>query len=237
MGSGIYRGFRRGSPRIILTTATGGRGGRRMRMGRCVQAGMTLVELVFVVLAVVMMVLASWISLCRAMERSDVARLKTNLREMWGVIELAGGEREPLGLISERPVALGFTSGRSSTEYFRLLMSDNMFGDSFRPDLLGGAGIPCAKSRAEFTAGNNAWCVLCVGTNALPQTPFIISRNVTWRPPACSNCPPALSNELPLRSKCAVWITSGGACFVVRSEHLSALRDSMGTNAFDIMRP
>lgn len=117
-------------------------------------------------------------------------------RALWLAVAAANSEREPLEQKLLWPKELGFNNTRTSTAYFQFLMSSSdvdthpgpqetakFQGDQIVPDLnpriLGGQGLQTATSAAAFNADANAWIVVCISNNVPPDTPFLISRNVS----------------------------------------------------------
>jgi len=117
-------------------------------------------------------------------------------RALWLAVVAANSEREPLEQKLLWPKELGFNNTHTSTAYFQFLMSSSdvdthpgpqetakFQGDQIVPDLnprmLGGQGLQTATSAAAFNADANAWIVVCISNNVPPDTPFLISRNVS----------------------------------------------------------
>jgi hypothetical protein len=146
------------------------------------------------------------------------------------------------------PKDLGFSAGQTSTEYFRFLMANSngavtaraagRTGSGISPALLAEEGVPVAATSAAFSPQNNAWSVLCIGSDAPAETPFLISRNVDWGPVASTSAVIRLKDERPFRCTRAVWVTRGGTYYSVRLLYLNdKLCEAIGTNRYDVLYP
>ena len=210
-------------------------------------AGFTRNELIAVlgVVVLVALVLFPWI---RSQVESAVAtHMKNESCGVWLAVISANSEREPAGLKSVWPKQLGFDASRTSTEYFRWLMSDSngviaadaqyQVCSDLKPEMLSGAGVPAADSAAAFSRANNAWSVLCVGEETASEVPFLVSRNVDLGRQTSTSSPVSLNGEMPFRHRRLVWTTRGGGIFDARAKYLPMLREAMGTNVMDVLRP
>lgn len=217
------------------------------------QVGMTLIELGAVLSVAALLVLALNFAVHLAIERAEVTSMKNRGRKIWCEIIATDSERCPIGLNWIEPRTIGFDATRTSTEYFRTLMSDtngviatkssDQLCEGLTPSLLAGAGVPVAESAQTFTHTNNAWNVTC--THRWPLTPpttpsevpFLITRNADWGTMASTCTPIILTDTLPFRTRRVVWVSCEGACLDTTGRRLSTLQGSMKTNRIDIMRP
>ena len=223
------------------------------------EAGFTRTELIVVcvVVGIVVLVLHGMMWFTHAVSCATSTGMKNRGRSIWLDVVTASSEREPLGLSSVWPKDLGFDASRTSTEYFRLLMSGDAHTNSdgvLQPiceDLhaghLGGEGVPCAESRETFTSTNNAWQVLCVSTQTPAEVTFLVTRNVDVGRHVNALSSVKFNQDAPYRhdrDRRCVYVTCGGGCYDVRERYLHApsgfskLFGSMGTNStYDVMRP
>jgi len=224
------------------------------------RVGFTRNELLVVVVVVVILALVLYPIIRTAREQAVSASMKSRTRGIWCAVISVNAERQPLGLPSVWPKDLGFDSSHTSTEYFRMLMSDDQTGTTnepsgpicadLKPSIFGGGGVPVADSVSSFSSANNAWNVICVSTqtpnNELngPGVPFLITRNVTMGHRVNGLSPLVLSEKSRLWIHRCVYLTVGGGCFDRRKEYLSlpsgrsAVLEDMGTNTvYDVMFP
>jgi len=175
--------------------------------------------------------------------------LKSTGRGIWCAIITANAEREPKALKPLWPKDQGFNNTRSSTEYFRMLMStetgriatdrtDQLVSD-LTPTMLGGHGVPPAETAAGFSSNNNAWIVICVDSNSPADTAFLISRNVDLGKQASSTSIVTFVQSPIKRPRNLITvITVGGGGFSFHPEHLTVARLFPDTNAtYDVMYP
>jgi hypothetical protein len=107
--------------------------------------------------------------------------------------------------------------------------------------MFGGHGVPAAKSAEAFSARNNAWIVVCVGSNTPSETPFLISRNVYVGPTACATSKlvrvPSPIRSSRSRNQVTV-ITRGGGCYTLplRSARASDLFPDTNTT-YEVLYP
>jgi prepilin-type N-terminal cleavage/methylation domain-containing protein len=232
-------------------------------MRTCSNAGFTLMELLVVLAAVLILAIVLFglaLNFTCDLSGASVTAMKNRGRGIWVEVINANTEREPLGLSAVWPKNLGFDASRTSTEYFRLLMSDDpvamskgvhrlICGD-LKPLLLGGAGISYAVSFAAFTRKNNAWQVICVSTQTPPEVPFLVSRNVEMGKQVTGVTTLKLNGKLPSINHRGFFVTCGGACIDRREEYLNRSSpaslypidggplEGMGTNmTYDVMQP
>jgi hypothetical protein len=216
-----------------------------MKMGD--HAGFMRNELIVVITVVALAALAMYPVIRWNIETVVATSMKSRSRGIWVAIASANAERATVGLTPLWPRELGFDAARTSTDYFRQLMSDSngviavdhqhQACADLSPSFFDGAGVACADSAASFSRVNNAWNVLCVGEETSSEVPFCITRNVDWGRQASTSSLMSLNHELPFRQRRAVWMTRGGGCFDARVKYLPGLRDSIGTNVVDVMRP
>jgi competence protein ComGC len=209
--------------------------------------GLTLVEVLAIVVVVFILVVAL-APIILSPDTPKSSALKEKGRGIWVGVISANAEREPLGKTSVWPKVQGFDRSKTSTEYFRFLMSDangclttNMYqqiASDLSSHVLGGSGVPVALSPLQFTKTNNAWSVVCVGDDTPPESPFLITRNVDVGARANHTTVPKLTNILPFKKERAVWVTCGGACLDARPRYLTAERLFPATNeTYDVMYP
>ena len=213
---------------------------------RC-HSGFTRNELIIVFGVVVLIALALFPLIRSGVESAVATNMKSRSRGVWIAVVSANSERAPAGLKSVWPKELGFDASRTSTEYFRWLMSDSngviaadaqdQVCSDLKPDMLGGAGVPVAVSATAFSRANNAWNVLCVGEETRSDAPLFVSRNVDWGRQASTSTPVSLTDEMPFRHRRLVWTTRGGGIFDARIKYLPMLREAIGTNVLEVMRP
>lgn len=227
------------------------------------QSGFTRTELIVVVIVVVILALVLYPYIRNDIEQASSTSMKGRGRGIWCAVVTANAEREPLGLPSVWPKDLGFDASRTSTEYFRMLMSDDQAGttngprgpicEDLKPGIFGGGGVPGADSVSSFNSANNAWNVICVSTqtpnNELnsPGVPFLITRNVTMGHRVNALSTLTFNKTSPFKKsplKRCVYVTVGGGCIDLRKEYLtlpsgrSAVLEGMGTNTlYDVMFP
>ena len=231
------------------------------------EKGFTRYELIAVGAVVTILVLALYPAIMRAahVSGSVIARIKA--RQIWAQVIGANAEREPWGLPPVWPRDLGFDATRTSTEYFRLLMSDDPAAASngvHRPICEGlqpmwfgcrNSGIPCADSIAHFTSANNAWQVICVGAEtSTEKTAFLVTRNVDMGAHVNKRTTLKLNNKSSFSTPAyetpnGVFITCGGACFDLPEKYLNCglqgspsygtgLLNGLDTNiTYDVMQP
>lgn len=210
-------------------------------------AGFTRNELIAVFAVVVLVALVLHPAVQSGVESAVTTSMKSKSRGVWVAITSANSERETMGLKPVWPKELGYDAKRTSTEYFRQLMSDsngviavdaqNRTCSDLCPDMLSGAGVQSADSPANFSRKHNAWSVLCVSDETASAVPFFITRNVDWGRQASTSNPVSLNNERPFRHRRCAWTTRGGGSFDARAKYLSALQEYLGTNVVDVMRP
>ena len=223
-----------------------------MSLDQCRRAtcckGLTLVEVLVIVVVVFIVIAAFFPVITSAMNAPFRTSMRNRGRGIWTAIVSANAEREALGMTSVWPRVQGFDRSKTSTEYFRFLMSDTKgcmttdvnqrIAPDIRPGLLSGDGVPCALSTAQLTKTNNGWSVACVGDDTSPESPFLITRNVGVGVRANHTTVPKLTNILPFKKERAIWVTCGGACLNARPIYLTAERLFPGTNeTFDVMYP
>jgi len=163
------------------------------------KAAFTRNELIAVVAVVALLALVLYPAVHASIEQAISTSMKSRGRGIWTSVLSANAERRLLGpgvsmdtsyadTNDVWPRALGFDASKTSTEYFRMLMStdsacmtNGLHGpicEDLKPSALGGAGVPCANSVSEFTSRNNAWNVVCEGmqgTNSIQsEMPFLI---------------------------------------------------------------
>lgn len=180
--------------------------------------------------------------------------MKSNGRGIWSSIITANAERGPFGLPSVWAKDLGFDASRTSTEYFRQLMSEDPLAktnggrrpicEDMRPRIFGGAGVPCADTLGAFTGKNNAWQALCVSTQTPPNVAFLVTRNLEMGRQVNALSPLRFDKRAPLWIRRYVCLTCGGGCFDLRAKYLctssgvSYAFEDLGTNtAIDVMKP
>jgi len=223
-------------------------------------AGFTRNELIAVVVVVTLLALVIYPAISAAIDQAASTAMKSKGRGIWTAVLSASEERRLAGEGPAWPRELGFDVSRTSTEYFRQLMSDYPTGmtnglhgpmcEDLKPYALGGAGVPCADSVAVFTSKNNAWDVVCVGTQTsaneqnIGDVPFLITRNVTVGRHVNALSSLDFNKRSPLRIRRCVYLTYGGACIDRRKEYLNApsglscVLEGLGTNATgDVMFP
>lgn len=176
-------------------------------------------------------------------------RLVSYGRGIWIAIISANSEREAKGVTTLWPKELGFSRSRSSTEYFRRLMSDetgrpttnpaDRIAGDLAPYMLGSHGVRQADSVADFRRENNAWIVICIGSNTPSDTAFLVSRNVDLGKTAGSTSKLLLVKS-PITSprRHVVWITRGGGAFEASPESVTGAQLFPSTNeTYDVMYP
>ena len=211
------------------------------------RAGFTRNELTVVVGIATLLALVLFPAIRAGVESAVATSMKSRSRGIWITVVSANSERASAGLRPMWPKELGFDASRTSTEYFRALLSDSngvlaaeaqyQICSDLEPDMLGGAGVPAAASAAAFTRANNAWNVLCVGDEAASTAPFLVTRNVDLGRSASSSSPVSLTGELPFRQRRLVWTTRGGGIFDATAVYLAKFREELGTNAVDVLKP
>ena len=218
------------------------------------EAGFTRNELIAVVGVVAILALVLYPAVHSQIDQAACTSMKSRGRGIWCCVLEANAEREPLGLSAVWAKDLGFDASKTSTEYFRLLMSDSPTGKTNEPNrsmcedlklsALSGAGVPCADAPSVFSSKNNAWTVICVSTQTPSEAAFLITRNVEIGRKVNALSPLKLSDESPLRIRRCVYLTCGGACIDRREGYLntpsglSAVLEGMGTNTtYDVMYP
>ena len=90
-----------------------------------------------------------------------------------------------------------------------------------------------------FTSENNAWIVVCVGSDSSSDTPFLISRNVYLGNKASFTTKVSMAKS-PFTSlgKYVVWVTRGGQVVKVRPKYATGTQLFPNTNeAYDVMYP
>ena len=212
--------------------------------------GLTLVEVCVLVIVGFILIAVFLTPICetRAIDMAKFTSMRSKGRGIWEAIISANAEREPLGTTSVWPKALGFDKSRTSTEYFRVLMSDTdgcLTADTNRqivadlhPNLLGGAGVLAISATAQFSKANNAWSVVCIGNDSPGEAPFLITRNVDVGSKISAATSPKLTKIYPFKQEHAVWVTRGGATFDARPKWLTADRLFPVTNeTYDVMYP
>lgn len=175
--------------------------------------------------------------------------LKSNGRGIWTAIISANAERDPKIFKPFWPKDQGFNQTRSSTEYFRMLMTTGagqtatnsayeLFSD-LPPGALAGHGVPRAKTIATFSSNNNAWIVICVSNETPAETAFLISRNVDLgKQVSCTSKVTFVRSPIIQPRNCVSWITIDGGCFDARPEDVTAARLFPDTNeTYDVMYP
>ena len=108
-----------------------------------------------------------------------------------------------------------------------------------QPEYIGGEGVPVADSVAAFTNENNAWIVVCVGSDTSSDTPFLISRNVYLGNKASFTSAVSLVKS-PFTSlgNYVVWVTRGGQVFKARPKYATGAQLFPNTNEiYDVMYP
>ncbi|MFZ4395817.1 MAG: hypothetical protein ACOYOU_09355 [Kiritimatiellia bacterium] len=110
-------------------------------------------------------------------------------------------------------------------------------------------GVPHADSLAAFSSTNNAWYVVCVGTQVLAEglssdVTFLVTRNVAIGRHVNALSPMKFDKRSPLRIKRCVYLTVGGACidrkeqYMYTAEGVPVIFADMGTNTtYDVMYP
>jgi hypothetical protein len=224
------------------------------------KAGFTRTELIVVcaVLSLLVVVFYGMVWCSHAMSGVGATAMKNKGRSIWIAVVTANSEREPIGLSAVWPKELGFDASHTSTEYFRLLMSDDPAAltngyhlpicEDLRPEFFGGScsGVPLATTNTTFTSKNNAWQALCVSTQTPPEVAFLVTRNVEMgkRVNELSSLKfnrHALDQNL--RHRC-IYVTCGGACIDMRENWINMpaghanILEAMGTNkTYDVMYP
>jgi len=150
------------------------------------------------------------------------------------------------------PKDLGFTRSQTSTEYFRRLLYDkdgqktdnptNQLVENAVPHDFGGWGINAATSLTSFAANNNAWVVICVDSNAPPDTAFLVSRNAFFgaQVSTTSKVTRVKSHTDWCLGGRIVWTTKSGACCDADPDKVANLAASMfpDSNAvYDVLYP
>ena len=213
------------------------------------RSGLTMIEAI--VILVVMLVLASAFDLFFDSSSIDAAKatmMKNRGRGIWVAVVSANAEREASGTNDVWPKDLGFDKSRTSTEYFRLLMSDTngctttnqsqQVASDLRTDMLGGVGVPYAASPGSFTKANNAWAALCVGDDTPSEEPFLVTRNVDIGRVASASSAITLKEAKPFGRERAVWVTRGGGIFDTRTKFLTnSLHFGFSNATYDVMYP
>ncbi len=196
------------------------------------RAGLTLVEVCVLVVCVVILAAA----LVPATPSSDMSRataMKCKGRSIWVAVISANSDVESHGGTNTFwPKAMGFDKSRTSTEYFRVLMSHTndcpttYINQHFTPNLtsipFSGSGVPNAASNEQFTKDNNAWSVVCVGDESAGEAPFLITRNVDVGSQINAATSPKLAKIYPFKQEHAVWVTRGGATFDAGPHYVTA---------------
>ena len=220
--------------------------------------GFTRRELIVVVVSLALVALVSYPGIHASVEQAVSTSMKSNGRSIWLGVVTANEERKPFGLPAVWPKDIGFDSSRSSTEYFRMLLSDYPTGmtnepngpiaEDLKPSRFGGAGVPHAETMSGFTSKNNAWYVICVSTQTEVliggDVPFLITRNVEIGRHVNASSSVTFTKKSPLWIRRCVYLTCGGGCFDRRKKYLGAPGDpdyvlnGMGTNtSYDVMYP
>lgn len=228
-------------------------------MRKCDKAGFTSTELivVFVVMWLLAVVLYGVIWFSDAVSGAKYTGIKNRARGILSEVLSANAEREPLGLSSVWPKDLGFDASRTSTDYFRQLMSDDPVTTSdgvrhpicegLHAQLLGGDGIPCASTRETFTSANNAWKVLCVSAQTPPEVTFLVRDNIDMGRHVNALSLLKINHNAPSmykRDRRCIYATCGGAImdrrekFMYAQSGFSYVLESIGTNTtYDVMKP
>jgi hypothetical protein len=224
------------------------------------QSGFTRTELIVVVVAVVLLALVLYPIIRAESEKASITSMKGRGRGIWCLIMNTNSQRMSMGMDSIWPRDLGYNSSRTSTEYFRMLMSDDRTGttnepinpicEDLKPAIFGGKGVPVADSVSSFSSPNNAWNVICVSTQTpnselnATEVPFLITRNVTMGRRVNALSPLTFNEKSPLWIHRYVYVTVGGGCFDRSKKTLtlpsgrSAVLEGMGTNTlYDVMFP
>ena len=210
--------------------------------------GLTLVELLVLVGAVVLLALAFFPSRGHPIDAAYATALKNKGRGIWIAVVSANSERGSDETNSFWPKELGFDKLRTSTEYFRSLMCDTngcpttncnqQVAWDLNPGMLSGAGVPCAQSTTQFSRTNNVWSVVCVDEETPSGSLFLITRNVDLGRQANAASVPKLTRIRPFERTRAVWVTRGGGIFDARPAYLTAARLFPSTNeTYDVMYP
>lgn len=230
------------------------------------QSGFTRTELIVVVVVLVILGLVLYPIVRSARNQAVSTTMKNRGRAIWVNVICGDSCREPMGLQSIWPKNQGFDASRTSTEYFRALMSDCPIGitdrpgetirphgpicEDLNPSIIGGGGVPQAHSLSSFSSTNNAWIVICASTQTQNverngrYVPFLITRNVTMGRQVNALSSFTFNEKSPLRIQRCTYVTVGGACFDWNEKYLSlpsgrsVVLEGMGTNTvYDVMFP
>lgn len=164
-------------------------------------------------------------------------------------IIIANSEQDAKGNGTLWPKDLGFDRSRSSTEYFRQLMSDETgrpatdpatrVVSDLTPQMLGSHGVRKAESVLTFHPENNAWIVICIGSNSPSDTAFLVSRNADLGKTANSSSRISkVKSPITSPRNRIVWITKGGGAFQASPEYVTGAKLFPATNeTYDVMYP
>jgi len=207
----------------------------------------TLGDIACAVLVIVLAALALYPVVSSSVHTTSAPPIKNRARGIWVAVMSANAERE---ILLEEPCLLWPTDleahlGKpfeSAEAYFTYLMSDGESGiitynpekrvaGDLKPSMLIAPGLVAATG-SSLPSNANAWHVICGGTNAPLETPFLITRNVkasdiryateeelkqledrdnNWGPPLHMD-----KNTKPFGDTRATWVTKSGGTMDAR---------------------